>query len=62
MRITRSEDGRKSIVNAGILSIISCCSGSGAGKSMLAHRSTTILPMMTLAEAVKTTRLHRVAG
>ena len=29
---------------------------------MLARRLTTILPTMTLAEAVETTRIHRVAG
>jgi magnesium chelatase family protein len=29
---------------------------------MLARRLTTILPAMTLAEAVETTRIHRVAG
>jgi magnesium chelatase family protein len=29
---------------------------------MLARRLTTILPMMTLAEAIETTRIHRVAG
>jgi magnesium chelatase family protein len=29
---------------------------------MLAHRLTTILPAMTLAEAIEPTRLHRVAG
>ena len=29
---------------------------------MLARRLTTILPAMTLAEALKTTRIHRVAG
>jgi magnesium chelatase family protein len=29
---------------------------------MLARRLTTILPAMTLAEALATTRLHRVAG
>jgi Magnesium chelatase, subunit ChlI len=34
----------------------------GAGKSMLARWLTTILPAMTLAEAIETTRLHRVAG
>jgi magnesium chelatase family protein len=34
----------------------------GAGKSLLAHRLTTILPAMTLPEALETTRLHRVAG
>src|ERR671923_1931284 len=34
----------------------------GAGKSMLARRLTTILPAMTLAEALETTRIHRVAG
>jgi magnesium chelatase family protein len=26
------------------------------------HRLTTILPAMTLAEAIETTRIHRVAG
>jgi magnesium chelatase family protein len=34
----------------------------GAGKSMLAHRLTTILPEMTLPEAIETTRIHSVAG
>src|SRR5882724_12014854 len=34
----------------------------GASKSMLARRLTTILPAMTLAEAIETTRIHRVAG
>jgi hypothetical protein len=34
----------------------------GAGKSMLARRLTTLLPAMTLAEAIATTRFHRVAG
>jgi magnesium chelatase family protein len=34
----------------------------GAGKSMLARRLTTLLPAMTLAEAMETTRIHRVAG
>jgi hypothetical protein len=34
----------------------------GAGKSMLARRLTTILPAMTLPEAIETTRIHRVAG
>jgi magnesium chelatase family protein len=29
---------------------------------MLARRLTTILPEMTLAEAIDTTRIHRVAG
>jgi magnesium chelatase family protein len=29
---------------------------------MLARRLTTILPAMTLPEALETTRLHRVAG
>jgi magnesium chelatase family protein len=30
--------------------------------SMLARRLTTILPAMTLAKAMETTRIHRVAG
>jgi magnesium chelatase family protein len=34
----------------------------GAGKSRLARRLTTILPDMTLAEAIDTTRIHSVAG
>jgi magnesium chelatase family protein len=29
---------------------------------MLARRLTTILPAMTLAEAIETTRIHRAAG
>ena len=29
---------------------------------MLARRLTTILPAMTLVEAIETTRIHRVAG
>jgi magnesium chelatase family protein len=29
---------------------------------MLARRLTTILPAMTLPEAIETTRIHRVAG
>jgi Magnesium chelatase, subunit ChlI len=33
-----------------------------AGKSMLARRLTTILPAMTLPEALETTRIHCVAG
>jgi MoxR-like ATPase len=33
-----------------------------AGKSMLARRLTTLLPAMTLAAALATTRLHRGAG
>ena len=34
----------------------------GAGQSMLARRLTTILPAMTLAEALATMRIHSVAG
>ena len=34
----------------------------GAGKSMLARRLTTILPALTMAEAIETTRIHSVAG
>jgi hypothetical protein len=48
---------------AGVLTITSSSwDRQGAGKSMLARRLTTILPAMTLAEAVETTRIHRVAG
>jgi magnesium chelatase family protein len=31
-------------------------------QSLLARQLTTILPAMTLAEALETTRIHRVAG
>src|SRR5919204_1776770 len=34
----------------------------GAGTSMLARRLATILPAMSLAEAIETTRIHRLAG
>jgi magnesium chelatase family protein len=34
----------------------------GAGQSRLARRLTTILPDLTLAEAIDTPRIHRVAG
>src|SRR5207253_11245395 len=34
----------------------------GAGKTMLARRLPTILPDMTLAEAIEATKVHSVAG
>jgi magnesium chelatase family protein len=34
----------------------------GAGTSMLARRVATVLPTMSLAEALETTRIHSVAG
>jgi magnesium chelatase family protein len=34
----------------------------GAGKTVLAKRIPTILPPMSLAEAIETTRIHSVAG
>jgi predicted ATPase with chaperone activity len=34
----------------------------GVGQSRLARRLTSILPPMRLAEALETTRIHRVAG
>jgi magnesium chelatase family protein len=37
-------------------------SSPGAGTSRLARRLTTILPAMTLAEAVEIPRIHSVAG
>jgi predicted ATPase with chaperone activity len=49
--------------DAGVLTIMWLLLGPpGAGKSMLARRLTTILPAMTLAEAMETTRIHRVAS
>jgi predicted ATPase with chaperone activity len=53
---------RKVERDAGVLLTTSCSRAPGAGKSMLARRLTTILPAMTLPEALDTTRLHRVAG
>jgi magnesium chelatase family protein len=41
--------------------ICSCATPLGRG-SLLARRLTTILPVMRLAEALETTRMHRVAG
>jgi magnesium chelatase family protein len=34
----------------------------GAGKTMLAKRLPSILPPMTLREALETTKIHSVAG
>jgi predicted ATPase with chaperone activity len=34
----------------------------GAGTSILARRLATLVPEMTLAETLETTRIHRVAG
>jgi magnesium chelatase family protein len=34
----------------------------GTGTAILARRLTTILPAMTLAEALAATRIHRIAG
>src|SRR3972149_4043129 len=34
----------------------------GSGKTMLARRLPTILPAMSLAEALETTKIHSVAG
>jgi Magnesium chelatase, subunit ChlI len=36
--------------------------GPRAGKSMLARRLTTILPALSLAEAIETTRINSIAG
>jgi hypothetical protein len=48
--------------HAGVLTITSSSWASGVEKSMLARRLTTILPAMTLPDALETTRIHRVAG
>jgi magnesium chelatase family protein len=34
----------------------------GGGKTMMAHRITTILPPLTIQEALETTKIHSVAG
>ncbi len=34
----------------------------GSGKTMLAHRMTTIMPPMTMEESLETTKIHSVAG
>ncbi|MBQ5973603.1 MAG: YifB family Mg chelatase-like AAA ATPase [Oscillospiraceae bacterium] len=38
------------------------CGPPGSGKSMLAHRLPTILPDMTLAESLESTKIYSVAG
>jgi Magnesium chelatase, subunit ChlI len=48
--------------HAGVVTQTSSSSAPGAGTSMLARRLPTILPAMTLAEAIEATRIHRVAG
>jgi Magnesium chelatase, subunit ChlI len=45
-----------------IITSSSCAGPPWAGKSMLARRLTTILPDMTVAEAIETTRIHSVTG
>jgi Magnesium chelatase, subunit ChlI len=62
MCITRPKDGCKRKMNGGVLTTPSCFSAPGTGTSRLARRLATILPAMTLAEVLETTRIHRVAG
>jgi magnesium chelatase family protein len=42
--------------------VLTICSARRGGGSMLARRLTTILPAMTLAQAIATTRIRRIAG
>jgi hypothetical protein len=42
--------------------ITACAEASSRGRGMPARRLTTILPEMTLAEAIETTHIHRGAG
>jgi len=49
-------------IHAAIVIIILMVGSAGAGTSMRARRLTTIPPAMTLAEALDTMRLDRVAG
>ena len=64
LRDVRGQQGAKRALEV-------ACSGShniiflgppGAGKTMLAKRIPTILPPMSLEEAIETTRIHSVAG
>ena len=60
---TKSRHGCKAKRDAGVLPITWLLLGPpGAGKSRLARRLTTILPAMTLPEAIETTHIHSVAG
>jgi predicted ATPase with chaperone activity len=49
-------------VNAGVLTITYATRPPGAGKSMLARRLTTMLPDITLPEALETMRIRSVAS
>jgi hypothetical protein len=54
-----SNEGDRSV---GVVLIISPCSARGAGQSRRARRLTSMLPAMTLAEALEPTRVRRGAG
>jgi magnesium chelatase family protein len=61
-KVTKSSRAKWKHIERGFDHNVLLLAPPGAGKSMLARRLTTILPDLTLAEAIETTRIPRVAG